>query len=195
MRDETPVSQSGDNFLVGKLLIAMPGMSDARFDRSVIFMCAHSNDGAMGLIVNKPVAGVAFGELLRSYDLAADAPVDVPVLFGGPVETGRGFILHSNDYAGNVATLAVTAEISLTASIDILRAISEGRGPKQRVMALGYAGWGEGQIESEILANGWIHCDADPELVFGSHYDSMWQKAIAKLGVNLSGLTGAAGRA
>ena len=190
------MKQGSDNFLVGKLLIAMPGMADPRFERSVILMCVHSAEGAMGLIVNKPVEGLAFAELLRRYELAGGEDVpEIPIVFGGPVEMGRGFILHSADYTGEPATLAVTSEISLTASIDILRAISERRGPKQSLLALGYAGWGEGQIESEILANGWIHCDADASLVFGADYNAMWQKAIAKLGVDISGLTANSGRA
>jgi len=190
------MEQDSDSFLVGKLLIAMPGMQDPRFERSVIFMCAHSGDGAMGLIVNKPVEGLEFEELLHRYDLACGPQTPkIPIVFGGPVELNRGFFLHSADYGSDATTHAVTAEFSLTASVDILKAIAQGHGPKRSLLALGYAGWNEGQIESEILENGWIHCDADADLVFATRSDAMWQKAIAKLGVDLSGLTGSSGRA
>ena len=180
------MKQDGEDFLLGKLLIAMPGMQDPRFERSVVFMCAHSAEGAMGLIVNKPVEGLIFSELLQRYDLhpAPDMP-SIPIVFGGPVELGRGFILHTSDYAGEAATVPVAAGISLTASVDILRAIVEGRGPKQSLLALGYAGWGEGQIENEILENGWIHCDADAGLVFGGDHEAKWQKAVNKLGIGI----------
>jgi putative transcriptional regulator len=185
-----------NDFLLGKLLIAMPGMLDPRFERSVILMCSHSAEGAMGLIVNKPVSGLVFSELLLRYDLSLEAGApEVPIVFGGPVELGRGFILHSADYTGEQATVPVTSKISLTASIEILHAIAAGRGPRRSLLALGYAGWGEGQIEREILENAWIHCDADPDLIFGTPYDAMWKKAIATLGVDISGFAGTAGRA
>jgi putative transcriptional regulator len=188
--------ESGESFLEGKLLIAMPGMPDPRFEKSVIFMCAHSAKGAMGLIINKPIDGLSFRELMTrfSIDVTADR-ANTPILFGGPVHLGRGFVLHSADYGSNEATLAITSEISLTATTDILEAISHGCGPSKSMLALGYAGWGIGQIESEILANGWIHCDADPGLVFDTDHDLKWQKAIARLGADISGLSADAGRA
>ena len=189
-------AKSGESFLEGKLLIAMPGMPDPRFERSVIFMCAHSADGAMGLIINKPIDGLSFRDLMPKLGIGVAANrAAAPILFGGPVQMGRGFVLHSNDYGGEETTLALTSEISLTATVDILRAISEGHGPEKSVMALGYAGWGEGQIEAEILSNGWIHCDADPGLVFDTDYESRWQKAFASLGADISGLSAEAGRA
>ena len=120
---------------------------------------------------------------------------DAPILFGGPVQMGRGFVLHSADYASEESTLALTPEISLTATVDILRAISEGRGPAKAILALGYAGWGEGQIEAEIVANGWIHCDADAGLLFDTDYAARWKSALAKLGADISGLSAEAGRA
>ena len=164
---------SGESFLEGKLLIAMPGMSDPRFEKSVIFMCAHSADGAMGLIINKPIDGLSFRELMLKLGIDGTATrTNAPILFGGPVQMGRGFVLHSADYDSSETTMHFTPEISLTATVDILRAISEGRGPEKSVLALGYAGWGEGQIEAEILANGWIHCDADPGLVFDTDYEA-----------------------
>jgi putative transcriptional regulator len=187
---------AADRFLEGKLLIAMPGMSDPRFEKTVIFMCAHSGEGAMGLIVNKPVDGLDFRELIHQWELGvtADTP-DLPVLFGGPVQTGRGFVLHSSDYDGKESTMPVAGDVSLTATIDILKAIASGRGPQKAIFALGYAGWGPGQIESEIRAAGWIHCDADDAILFGTDMDSKWNRALGKLGINLSGLSAHAGRA
>lgn len=186
----------GDSFLEGKLLIAMPGMPDPRFEKSVIFMCAHSAKGAMGLIINKPIDGLSFRDLMVKLEIGVSAErADAPILFGGPMQMGRGFVLHSAEYAGEDTTLAITPEISLTATVDILRAISAGRGPAKSILALGYAGWGEGQIEDEILANGWIHCDADAHLLFETDFDARWQTAIAKLGADISGLSAEAGRA
>lgn len=183
-------------FLTGKLLIAMPGMQDPRFERSVILMCSHSAQEAMGLIVNKPVEGISFGELLRRYNLTADENAQpVPVMFGGPVELGRGFFLHSPDYLVADSSRLISKDIAITADVAILHAIAEGHGPRDCLLALGYAGWDEGQIDSEFLANSWIHCDADPALLFDTRADAIWSKALAKLGVDLSGLTGTSGRA
>jgi putative transcriptional regulator len=188
--------KSNESFLEGKLLIAMPGMSDPRFEKSVIFMCAHSAKGAMGLIINKPIDGLSFRELMGQFNIGMTADgSDTPILYGGPVNMGRGFVLHSSDYGSKEATLPITSEISLTATTEILEAISQGRGPAKSILALGYAGWGDGQIESEILANGWIHCDADPELIFTTAYESKWETAIGKLGAAISGLSAEAGRA
>ncbi|MDR3525649.1 MAG: YqgE/AlgH family protein [Rhizomicrobium sp.] len=189
-------SEPADNFLEGKLLIAMPGMPDPRFEKSVIFICAHSANGAMGLIVNKPLEGLSFRELMEKFEIAVTAEdSDTPILFGGPVNMGRGFVLHSADYSHDPATLPITSEISLTATTDILTAIAQGTGPTQSLLALGYAGWGEGQIEDEILANGWIHCDGAPALIFDTPYEEMWESAIATLGADISGLSTEAGRA
>jgi len=186
----------GDNFLEGKILIALPGMNDPRFERSVIYMCAHSNTGAMGLIVNKPIEGLNFQELVRRLELpVSERTPNSAILFGGPVETNRGFVLHSGEYEGAESTLPITPDVSLTATLDILRAIAEGHGPQEAIFALGYAGWGPGQIEAEIQANGWIHCDADSSLVFGPHMDSKWSIALGKLGIHLSALSAHAGRA
>ena len=192
----TDHSIGGDNFLQGTLLVALPGMTDPRFERSVIFMCAHSPDGAMGLIINKPIEGLWFHELLKRLEIPAapDAP-NPPVLFGGPVETGQGFVLHSNDYEAQGATLPVSPQASLTTTLDVLRAMAEGRGPKRALFALGYAGWGPGQIEGEIQANGWVHCAADNDLIFGPTMDSKWAISLRKLGIDMSGLSAHAGRA
>lgn len=188
--DDTP------QFLTGKLLIAMPGMQDPRFERSVILMCSHSEREAMGLIINKPVEDIKFDELLHKYNLIADTNMPpVPVMFGGPVELNRGFFLHSPDYHAEDNTHEVATDIALTADDAILHAIAAGNGPRQCLLALGYAGWDEGQIESEIRDNSWIHCDADPALIFETKTNAIWSKALAKLGVDLSGLTGTSGHA
>lgn len=181
--------------LVGQLLIAMPGMSDPRFARTVIYMCAHSAEGAMGLVVNRALEQISLAELLQQLEIDATAVDDkIAVNFGGPVETGRGFVLHSPDYMRE-GTLVVTAGVSLTATIDILKAIASGNGPRRHLLALGYAGWGPGQLDSEILANGWLHVDADEELVFGAELDRKWDRAMAKLGINPMLLSDAAGHA
>lgn len=181
--------------LVGQLLVAMPGMSDPRFARTVIYMCAHSAEGAMGLVVNRALEQISLAELLQQLEIDATAVDDkVAVNFGGPVETGRGFVLHSPDYMRE-GTLVVTEGVSLTATIDILKAIASGSGPRRHLLALGYAGWGPGQLDSEILANGWLHVDADEELVFGPALDQKWDRAMAKLGINPMLLSDAAGHA
>lgn len=181
--------------LVGQLLIAMPGMSDPRFARTVIYMCAHSAEGAMGLVVNRALEQISLAELLQQLEIDATAVDDkIAVNFGGPVETGRGFVLHSPDYMRE-GTLVVTAGVSLTATVDILKAIASGNGPRRHLLALGYAGWGPGQLDSEILANGWLHVDADEELVFGTELDRKWDRAMAKLGINPMLLSDAAGHA
>jgi putative transcriptional regulator len=187
----------GESFLEGKLLIALPGMGDERFEKSVIFMCAHSLDtGAMGLCINRPIDGLNFRELASRLELmTTPATPDFPILLGGPMDTGRGFVLHSPDYESDESTLPITETISLTATLDILRALAVGEGPRQALFALGYAGWREGQIEDEIRANAWIHCDADDTLLFGTPYGEIWSAALAKLGIDMSGLSSLNGRA
>ena len=196
MPNPTSDFQSDESFLRGKLLIAMPGMPDPRFEKSVIFICAHSAKGAMGLIVNKPIEGLGYRDLMGQFHIAmtSDGPTP-PILFGGPVDVGHGFVLHSPDYDLAGTTLPVAPGISLTATTEILAAIAAGNGPAHSLLALGYAGWGDGQIESEIVANGWLHCDADPELVFATDYAAKWQTAIGKLGAQVAGLSAEAGRA
>lgn len=191
-----PHPENGDNFLEGKLLIAMPGMADPHFEKSVIFMCAHSSEGAMGIMINKPVSGLSFHDLMEKLDLNVKPETpNFPILYGGPVETGRGFVLHSGDYESSEATLPVSEDISLTATLDILRAMADGHGPQHAIFALGYAGWTAGQIEDEIRRNGWIHCDCDPELLFDAELDSKWSAALRKLGIDVSGLSPHAGHA
>lgn len=189
--------------LEGQMLIAMPGIGDPRFERTVIFMCAHSPDGAMGLVVNKPAEDLTFIDLLDRLNVLPEEdqirlPDDVaqtPVQFGGPVETGRGFVLHTTDYFIADSTLPIDDRIGLTATLDILRAIAEGEGPRRAMLALGYAGWGPGQLEHELLQNGWLHCEADETLLFGSKLESRYDDALRKIGIDISKLSSQSGRA
>lgn len=182
--------------LCGKLLIAMPGMSDPRFEKSVVYICAHSDDGAMGLIINKPMPGVTLADLLKQLSIEdAQGSTAVPVYFGGPVETGRGFVLHSAEYKSDDNTLAVDEQFAMTATRDVLTAIAAGVGPAATLLALGYAGWGAGQIEGEIQQNGWLSCDATPEVVFDVPVGEKWLAALKLLGVDALMLSATAGRA
>jgi len=186
---------SEDGYLTGQLLVAMPQMLDERFVKTVIYMCAHTEDGAMGLVVNKILEDIDFPDLLDQLDLnPAAGGTDIRVHFGGPVESGRGFVLHSSDYQQD-ATMVIDEQIALTATTDILRDIAEGDGPQSSLLALGYAGWGPGQLDSEIQANGWLSGDADPGLIFGNEPDKIWQGALAKIGIDVSMLSGDAGHA
>ena len=191
-----PKVDQGESFLEGKLLIALPGMTDERFAQTVIYMCAHSAKGAMGIVINKPIPGLSFAEVLKQLQIDTKPLIgEFPILYGGPVETGRGFVLHSGDYEGSDSTLPVSEDISLTATLDILRALAEGRGPKHALFALGYAGWAPGQVETEFQRNGWLHCKADPSLVFGVDPEAKWRTALQRLGIGPSGLVADAGRA
>lgn len=189
-------------FLDGQLLIAMPLMTDKRFARSVVYMCAHSKEGAMGLIINQRSNTIDFAALMDRLGLVPDGSDDFKPEFadrtvhvGGPVEQGRGFVLHSADYAASDSTLAIDARICLTATIDILKAIASGNGPNQSILALGYASWSAGQLENELAGNGWLNCPADPELVFSPDLDAKYTRALAKLGIQLSHLVSDAGHA
>lgn len=182
--------------LNGKLLIAMPGIGDPRFNRSVVYMCAHSDDGAMGLIINKPAEGLDFDDLLEQLKIKPTRPImGVPVHLGGPVEHGRGFVLHTRDYVADDATLEVTDQIGMTASLEILEDISNGDGPDACLLALGYAGWAPGQIEVEIQANGWLIADAPNDLVFSKDHETKWSKALDIIGVDPRMLSAEGGRA
>lgn len=191
------------SYLDGQLLIAMPVMEDERFARSVIYICAHSSEGAMGIIVNRPAGSIDFPELLVQLDIVEkpeqiklpDHAESMKVLRGGPVETGRGFVLHSSDFFIKDATLPIDEGISLTATVDILKAIASGSGPKRAILALGYAGWAPGQLETEIQDNGWLHCDADADLVFGDDIDEKYDRALNKLGIEPGMLSAEAGHA
>jgi len=170
--------------LTGQLLIAMPGMGDPRFDGSVVFLCDHSGEGAMGLIVNKPVPEVSFAEMIGQLGIEAMQPPRVPILFGGPVETGRGFVLHSGEYGNGEGTLKVDGGYGMTATLDVLEDLAHGGGPAQAVMALGYAGWAPGQLETEFQANGWLACDADEALIFGTAPEARWAAALERIGID-----------
>ena len=182
-------------YLTGHLLIAMPQMQDPRFARSVVYLCAHTGDGAMGLVINKLVDNVTLPDLLEQLNIRTGAiEKEIRVHFGGPVETGRGFVLHSADYVQD-ATLVVDRNVALTATVDILKSIAEGGGPNHSLLALGYAGWAPGQLELEIQANGWLSVGADPDLVFGPGLDDKWARAMAKIGIDHAKLSGEAGHA
>jgi putative transcriptional regulator len=191
------------SFLDGQMLIAMPGMSDPRFDRSVIFMCAHSDNGAMGIIVNKRAPMISFSELLERLDiLPPETRIKLPddvqsmlVQFGGPVEPGRGFVLHTSDYFSADTSLPIDERVALTATLDILRAIAGGQGPRRSLLALGYAGWAPGQLEDEIQRNGWLSCAADEDLLFGHDLDGKYLSALHKIGVDPAMLSSEAGHA
>lgn len=182
--------------LEGQLLIAMPGMEDPRFAQSVVFLCAHSRDGAMGLIVNKPMPGMRFSELLEQLDItpAADLP-DVRVQFGGPVASDRGFVLHTMDQGMDSDTMSIADDVGMTSSVDILQTIADGKGPRQAMLALGYAGWGPGQLETELARNDWLTSEASPEILFGRAFEHKWSAAVKSIGVDPSTLSGTAGRA
>ena len=182
--------------LTGQLLVAMPQMMDPRFARSVVYVCAHSEeDGAMGLVVNKLLASLTMDELMTHLQLEpGELSRTRPVHFGGPVEPGRGFVLHTPDYHEE-ATLAIGEQFAVTATLEILRAIGKGEGPRRNLLALGYAGWAPGQLDAEMNANGWLCVVPDTELVFESDIDTRWQRALAKLGVDLTMLSTDAGHA
>lgn len=182
--------------LTGQLLIAMPGMGDPRFARSVIFMCAHSDEGAMGLMINKRAEGLSLDDVLDRLEIpGAEEPAGLGIHIGGPVETGRGFVLHSDEYRSKLKSLAVRDGFAMTATQDILEDIAAGEGPARALLMLGYAGWGPGQLEGEIGQNGWLTTQADPDLVFGLKDTRKWQAALEAIGIDPLGLSAAAGRA
>ena len=190
-------------YLDGQMLIAMPAMLDERFARSLIYVCAHSSEGAMGIVVNHPATNINFSDLLVKLDVipSTDAIMlpsragVVKVLRGGPVETERGFVLHSADFFIENSTLPIDDGICLTATLDILKAIARGDGPASAILALGYAGWAAGQLESEIQGNGWLHCAPDTELIFGPDIRGKYDKALRKLGIDVGMLSSEAGHA
>ena len=186
---------NGSGYLTSQLLIAMPRMEDPRFARSVVYICAHTEDGAMGLVVNRLLDSVTFPDLLEQLGIEpAHIEDGIRVHFGGPVESGRGFILHTADFIQD-STLVVDDRFALTATVDILKAVAEGQGPEASLFALGYAGWGAGQLEAEILANGWLQVPADEALVFDLAPHEKWDRCMAKLGVDVTMLSDEAGHA
>jgi putative transcriptional regulator len=199
------LAENGPNrgYLDGQMLIASPAMQDERFTRSLIYMCAHSSEGAMGIVVNQPAPNIKFPDLLVQLNVIPAAEIiqlppragSVTVLKGGPVETGRGFVLHSADFYIENSTLPINDGICLTATLDILKAIARGKGPESAVLALGYAGWAAGQLESEIHNNGWLHCPPDAELIFGSDIEAKYARALEKIGIQPGRLSSEAGHA
>lgn len=193
----------GRRFLDGQLLVAMPGMADERFARSVIYLCAHSEEGAMGIVVNQPARVKNFPDLLVQLQVIAPqerislprGTEEIQVLSGGPVQTDRGFVLHTPDFFIDNSTLPIDDGVSLTATVDILRAIAAGEGPNRALLALGYAGWDAGQLEDEILRNGWLNCPADPALLFDRDLSSKYTRALRSMGVDLERLSATAGHA
>tara|TARA_B100000676_G_scaffold309121_1_gene371744 strand:+ start:2499 stop:3083 length:585 start_codon:yes stop_codon:yes gene_type:complete len=178
------LTMSDDTYLEGRCLIAMPTMGDPRFERTVIYLCAHSEDGAMGIVVNKPLEDFSFAELMEQMEIeGCESDQTIRIQFGGPVETGRGFVLHSDDYLHD-GTLQIAGGVALTATIDVLRAMATGTGPKNSILALGYAGWAPGQLDAEIQANGWLLCDADHDLLFEADLDNKWHHALTKIGID-----------
>lgn len=202
-RDEHFDPNRAEGYLDGRLLVAMPTMADSRFERSVVYVCAHSAEGAMGIVVNQPKPDISFADLLRQLEIIEDSdeirlPSQVggmPVYVGGPVETARGFVLHSADWFVESSTLPIDDGICLTATLDILRAIAGGNGPTSALLALGYAGWGPDQLESEIQANGWLHCDATMDIVFGANDEEKYDRAMRAIGIDAARLTTDSGHA
>lgn len=182
--------------LTGKILIAMPGMGDPRFAHSVVYLCAHSADGAMGLIVNKAMGQMTFADLLEQLSIEQTEETDaIPLHFGGPVESGRGFVLHTAEYRSQISTLPVNDFFSMTATLDVLEEMARGQGPDKALMALGYSGWAPGQLEREIAENGWLVADAGLDLIFDTPDPEKWGSALKTLGVDALTLSADAGRA
>ena len=195
--------QAHSSYLNGKLLVAMPGIGDPRFERTVVFMCAHSSDGAMGIVINRTSTQITFPELLEKLDIIpSESRIELPegvrgmqVQAGGPVESGRGFVLHTTDYFSKDTTLPISTGIGLTATLDVLRAIAGGKGPRKSLMALGYSGWGPGQLEQEIQSNGWLTCDADETLLFDEDFGHRYEAAMQRIGIDPRRLFSTAGHA
>lgn len=187
LRDES------EGYLEGQLLIAMPAMNDPNFEKSVVYLCAHSDQGAVGIVINQPADGITFSEILEQLEIStpsSDTTEDNrPIVIGGPVETGRGFVLHSTDYCKEDATLVThdksgEGKVGMTATLDILKAMAQGGGPQRALLAIGYSGWGPGQLESEIQANGWLTCPAENDLVFDEDFETKWDRAVELLGID-----------
>jgi putative transcriptional regulator len=187
--------QKTTGYLAGHLLIAMPQMTDPRFARAVVYLCAHTAEGAMGLVINRMFDGLTFPELLEQLEIPVGLGANaIRIHFGGPVDSGRGFVLHSPDYV-HETTMLVSETVALTATVDVLKAIADGHGPRASLLALGYAGWGAGQLDAEIRENAWLNVPADEALLYGLDIDHKWERAIHKLGIDFAALSGDAGHA
>jgi putative transcriptional regulator len=184
---ETGPAQPQTPYLTGKLLIAMPQLEDPRFHKAVIFICAHDSNGAMGLVINHTLPGVDLNELLAQLEIADSIPQspDIPVMSGGPVETARGFILHKGSFQ-HIESLKIESDIYVTGTLDALRAIARGQGPKDMLFILGYSGWHAGQLDQEMQHNSWLVVDSDPEIMFAGHPEDIWERAIKKIGIDPS---------
>ena len=192
MDDDAPTD---DHFLTGQLLIAMPAIDDERFAQSVIYLCAHTDEGAMGIVLNRPLRKPTFEGLLRQLDVAPTPPARrIQLCQGGPVDHARGFVLHTADWTGD-GSLRVDERVALTASLDVLKALAEGAGPREGLLALGYASWGPGQLEGEIQANGWLIAPADMDLVFGAQDAEKWGAALRSISIDPRLLSAEGGRA
>jgi putative transcriptional regulator len=192
---DEPLAPAAGEFLTGQLLIAMPTLEDPRFAQSVIYVCAHTPEGAMGLVLNRPLERPRFDDLLRQLEVAPVPPARrINLCSGGPMDNARGFVLHTADWTGE-GSLRVSDELALTASLDVLKAIAEGHGPREGLLALGYAGWGPGQLDAEIQQNAWLSVPADETIVFDEEHETKWRRALAKLHIDPLLLSGAAGHA
>jgi len=191
-----PFLQSGPEFLTGRLLVAMPGIDDPRFERAVLYLCAHNEEHAMALAVNRPVEGLTVPDLLTRLGVASDIhlPPDL-VLLGGPVERERGFVLHTDDYTCKDSSVPVGEGVALTATREVLQALASDHRPRRSVLALGYAGWGPGQLEREVRENIWLVCEPDEALIFGNDHEHKWSRALERIGISAAWLSGTAGRA
>ncbi len=184
-----------EGLLTGQLLIAMPAMNTPHFAQAVIYVCAHTPDGAMGIVLNRPLSSPTFGDLLEQLEVTPIPPIRQIELFrGGPVDSARGFVLHTADWTGD-GSLMVDPDVALTASLDVLKAIADGGGPKHGFLALGYAGWGPGQLDREMTENAWLSAPASVDIVFDPHHDTKWHRAMAILKVNPIMLSDTAGHA
>ena len=198
-----PAGAQMEHSYEGKVLIATPSLRDGVFTRAVVYMCAHRSDGAMGIVVNQRANDIRLSKLLVQLEIVKEAEAirlppeidEIRVLRGGPVDTGRGFVLHSSDYASNDATVQIDDGVSLTATLDILRAIAHGEGPRRAVLALGCAGWGAGQLEGEILSNAWLIGPANPDLLFGDDFAGKYDRALGLIGARAAHLSSEAGHA
>jgi putative transcriptional regulator len=190
--DATPFQGSS---LVGQMLIAMPGLPDPEFAQSVVYLCAHSNEGAMGIVVNRPLAAPSFADLLAQLEVDPTPPARAITLCkGGPVDNSRGFVLHTADWTGD-GSLRVDSDVALTASLDVLKALARGGGPREGILALGYANWGPGQLDSEIRQNSWLNTDPDLDVLFDGDHDSKWTRALGTLRITPARLSSLSGRA
>ncbi|HUX80199.1 MAG TPA: YqgE/AlgH family protein [Alphaproteobacteria bacterium] len=195
MTEETKSKQEFSGYLTGQFLLAMPHLQDPRYEKTVIYICGHDTNGAMGLVVNKHLGDLTLKGLLEYLNLPQESiRRDLPIYFGGPVDTGRGFVLHSDDFT-HPGTVPLGNHIALTATVDVLQAIAEGNGPKECLLAMGYVGWGPGQLDSELHSNRWLQVEADSEILFQTSIEKKWEKAIAKLGVTPESLSDELGQA